>query len=213
MEEDPSDSSADLTVEDSAYFPSSLARMFGFLPHPRGLVRSYTESTAVSPRRNRRDANYVEHLFFPENIVFETADWVNTPLQADRDGYDVIFAYVLSLLPPPDLPLQILSRSPPCSLSVTKWIHLQGLNPGLLAFFRRCFDCLRPGGRLVLEPQPFSTYAKNVKAMPELQERYDKLLEGAEKGWRPEDGDFERVLTELVGFGKRELLGETGRIG
>lgn len=49
--------------------------------------------------------------------------------------------------------------------------------------------------------------------MPELQERYDKLLEGAEKGWRPEDGDFERVLTELVGFGKRELLGETGRIG
>ncbi|KWU44580.1 S-adenosyl-L-methionine-dependent methyltransferase, partial [Rhodotorula sp. JG-1b] len=142
----------DLTVEDSAYFPTSLARMFGFLPHPRGLVRSYTESNAVSPRRNRRDANYVEHLFFPENIVFETADWVNTPLQADRDGYDVIFA-----------------------LSVTKWIHLQGLNPGLLAFFRRCFDCLRPGGRLILEPQPFSTYAKNVKTMPELQERYDKL--------------------------------------
>ena len=49
--------------------------------------------------------------------------------------------------------------------------------------------------------------------MPELQERYDKLVEGAEKGWRPEDGDFERVLTALVGFGKRELLGETGRIG
>lgn len=94
MAEDPSDSGADLTVEDSTYFPASLARMFGFLPHPRGLVRSYTESTAVSPRRNRRDPNYVEHLFFPENIVFETADWVNTPLQADRDGYDVIFAYV-----------------------------------------------------------------------------------------------------------------------
>lgn len=115
--------------------------------------------------------------------------------------------------PDHDGPVQILSRLPPCSLSVTKWIHLQGLNPGLLAFFRRCFDCLRPGGRLILEPQPFATYAKNVKAMPELQERYDKLLEGAEKGWRPEDGDFERVLTELVGFGKRELLGETGRIG
>lgn len=96
---------------------------------------------------------------------------------------------------------------------MTKWIHLQGLNPGLLAFFRRCFDCLRPGGRLILEPQPFSSYAKNVKALPELQERYDKLLEGAEKGWRPEDGDFERVLTELVGFGTRELLGETGRVG
>lgn len=99
--EDPSESATDLTVEDSAYFPTSLARMFGFLPHPRGLVRSYTESNAVSPRRNRRDANYVEHLFFPENIVFETADWVNTPLQADRDGYDVIFAYAFPSLPRP----------------------------------------------------------------------------------------------------------------
>ncbi|GAA5984757.1 hypothetical protein JCM10908_003490 [Rhodotorula pacifica] len=181
---------ADLTVEDTAYFPTSMARMYGYLPHPRGLVRTYTEPTATSPRRNRRSQDLVENVFFPENIVFETADWVNTPLQADREGYDVIFA-----------------------LSVTKWIHLQGLNPGLLAFFRRCFDCLRPGGRLVLEPQPFSSFAKTAKAMPELQERYDKLLEGAEKGWRAEDGDYERVLIELVGFGKRELLGETGRIG
>jgi 7SK snRNA methylphosphate capping enzyme len=99
MAEDPFESAADLTVEDSAYFPTSMARMFGFLPHPRGLVRSYTESNAVSPRRSRRDPNYIEHLFFPENIVFETADWVNTPLQADREGYDIIFAYVFPSLP------------------------------------------------------------------------------------------------------------------
>ncbi|POY74705.1 hypothetical protein BMF94_2180 [Rhodotorula taiwanensis] len=176
---------------DCDYFPTSMARMFGFLPHPRGLVREYVEQDATSPRRAGRQNQHavVEIRHFPENIAFETADWVNTPIPADREGYDVIFA-----------------------LSVTKWIHLQGLNPGLLVFFRRCFDSLRSGGRLILEPQPFSSYARNVKAQPELQERYDKLLSGAEKGWRAEDGDFERVLIELVGFGKRELLGETGRV-
>lgn len=83
---------ADLTVEDTAYFPTSMARMYGYLPHPRGLVRTYTEPTATSPGRNRRSQDLVENVFFPENIVFETADWVNTPLQADREGYDVIFA-------------------------------------------------------------------------------------------------------------------------
>lgn len=90
--EDTASEDPHLAVTDSTYFPTSMARMFGFLPHPRGLLRTRTESTAVSPRRNRRDPHYVENLFFPENILFEAADWVNTPLQADREGYDVIFA-------------------------------------------------------------------------------------------------------------------------
>lgn len=101
------------------------------------------------------------------------------------------------------------------SLSITKWIHLRSLNVGLLTFFRRCFDALLPGGRLVLEPQPFSTYARSARASGEatLRDNYARLVEGAEKGWRAEEGDFERVLIELVGFEKRELLGETGKIG
>ena len=33
------------------------------------------------------------------------------------------------------------------------------------------------------------------------------------RGWRAEEGEFERVLVELVGFEKRELLGETGEMG
>ena len=33
------------------------------------------------------------------------------------------------------------------------------------------------------------------------------------RGWRAEEGEFERVLCELVGFEKRELLGETGEMG
>lgn len=188
--------------------------MFGNLPQPRQLVtimNGETGDAQAGQRRGKRKDFSTETRAFPENLQFVAADWVNETMEPDRDGYDVILACarLLSRLLAHDGPLTIVLYS----FSVTKWIHLSGLNPALLSFFRRCFDCLRPGGKLILEPQPFSTYARNVKMTPELQENYDRLKEGAEKGWRAEEGDFERVLLELVGFEKRELLGKTGKIG
>ncbi|TNY22638.1 Bicoid-interacting protein 3-domain-containing protein [Rhodotorula diobovata] len=178
------------------HFPLSLPRMFGFLPHPRGLVTMYHPQSDIETvgvlRRGKRRVMPIEVRAFPDNVRFVHADWVNEEIPDDREGYDVILA-----------------------LSITKWIHLRSLNVGLLTFFRRCFDALLPGGRLVLEPQPFSTYARSARASGEatLRDNYARLVEGAEKGWRAEEGDFERVLIELVGFEKRDLLGETGKIG
>lgn len=97
---------------------------------------------------------------------------------------------------------------------MTKWIHLHKLNAGLLKFFSKCFTTLLPGGRLVLEPQPFSTYSKSAKFSDALKANWDTLrAEGEEKGWRDEDGDFERVLLEMVGFERRERLGCPGKDG
>lgn len=46
------------------------------------------------------------------------------------------------------------------SFSISKWIHLNGGDDGLLKFFRRVSDVLRHGGKFVLEPQAWESYAK-----------------------------------------------------
>ncbi|KAL3477025.1 Bicoid-interacting protein 3-domain-containing protein [Aspergillus californicus] len=60
-------------------------------------------------------------------------------------------------------------------LSVTKWVHLNGGDAGILALFGRIQTMLNEGGYLVIEPQPMSNYARASKRNKELRETYKSL--------------------------------------
>ncbi|KZV75121.1 Bin3-domain-containing protein [Peniophora sp. CONT] len=115
---------------------------------------------------------------FPHNVQFRCADWVNTRIPEDDNLYDVCIAF-----------------------SVTKWIHLNNGDEGIKAFFQRVHDCLVPGGALVLEPQPWESYAKARKLHPTLHDSAQSL------SLRPEK--FGELL-ENLGFGPGERLGIPG---
>jgi 7SK snRNA methylphosphate capping enzyme len=83
---------------------------------------------------------------------------------------------------------------------VSKWIHLNGGDEGLIEFFTRVFTTLHPAGRFILEPQPWSSYAKASRMSDELKQSYQTIK------YRPDD--FERILLEEIGFQKVEKLSE-----
>ncbi|KAF6747128.1 Bicoid-interacting protein 3-domain-containing protein [Ephemerocybe angulata] len=118
---------------------------------------------------------------FPHNVSFRTADWTMKDIPEDKAGYDVVVAF-----------------------SLTKWIHLHALDTGLTAFFQKLHRVLRPGGTLVLEPQPWESYTKARRMSPTLKENYSKLL------LRPEG--FGEVLRE-VGFAGPVRMGCGGEGG
>ncbi|KAG5654545.1 hypothetical protein H0H81_000070 [Sphagnurus paluster] len=115
---------------------------------------------------------------FPHNVVFRSADWVANRIPEDAEGYTVVIGF-----------------------SISKWIHLNGGDDALRAFFRRVHDVLEPGGNFVLEPQAWDTYAKAKRMDERLKENAKKLQ------IRPDD--FERILSE-VGFGPAQHFGTTG---
>jgi 7SK snRNA methylphosphate capping enzyme len=63
------------------------------------------------------------------------------------------------------------------ALSVIKWIHLEHLDEGLEAFFKKCASSLVEGGYLVLEIQPWKSYEKAVgpKKSPHFRENLKRI--------------------------------------
>ena len=108
---------------------------------------------------------------FPHNIAFQQQDFLNDFDKMGHQEYGVI-----------------------CCFSVTKWIHLNHGDCGLIRFFRKVFQVLESGGLFILEPQPWRSYkkkkAKNMSASS--RENF--------KGIELKPGDFPNFLVEEIGF-------------
>ncbi|KAK2863585.1 hypothetical protein Q5P01_003118 [Channa striata] len=117
---------------------------------------------------------------FPSNVSFIQGDYVSErEVWPGRGQYDVVMC-----------------------LGVTKWVHLQTGDAGVVRLFKRAYQGLSPGGLFILEPQPWSRYHHSKRASETTCRNYRSLK------LRPEQ--FTSFLTDSVGFSSYRLLTHTG---
>ncbi|TDH70226.1 hypothetical protein CCR75_003974 [Bremia lactucae] len=109
---------------------------------------------------------------FPLNVIFKREDIV-VDSHAGKD-YDFI------------------------TFSVSKWIHLFHGDDGIKKVFGKIYNLLTPGGRLILEPQPWKSYHKRKFTSEITAANYSKIQ------LRPKD--FPKYLIESVGFRSCDFL-------
>ncbi|XP_037728503.1 7SK snRNA methylphosphate capping enzyme bin3 [Drosophila subpulchrella] len=117
---------------------------------------------------------------FPSNVFFRHTNYVlkdESLMANDLQQYDLILC-----------------------LSVTKWIHLNFGDNGLKMAFKRMFNQLRPGGKLILEAQNWASYKKKKNLTPEIYNNYKQIEFFPNKF-------HEYLLSSEVGFSHSYTLG------
>ncbi|KAL6646271.1 hypothetical protein ACP70R_017879 [Stipagrostis hirtigluma subsp. patula] len=83
-------------------------------------------------------------------------------------------------------------------LSVTKWIHLNWGDDGLITLFVKIWRLLRPGGIFIMEPQPWTSYRRNRLVSEVAKENFNNICIYPE--------NFREVLLDKVGFRSVEMI-------
>eukprot|EP01018_Ginkgo_biloba_P001473 Gb_07471 [translate_table: standard] len=83
-------------------------------------------------------------------------------------------------------------------LSVTKWVHLNWGDEGLIRLFAKIWQVLRLGGILVLEPQPWISYEKKRLVSEVAVNNFNNII------YRPDV--FQEILLDKIGFRSMEKI-------
>ncbi|CAA2984925.1 probable RNA methyltransferase At5g51130 isoform X1 [Olea europaea var. sylvestris] len=130
----------------------------------------------------------------PTEMTLEKS--IDTPCLQGEDLFDIVSFqkgnFVQNWRPPEDNYDTILC------LSVTKWIHLNWGDEGLITLFWKVWKLLQPGGVFVLEPQPWSSYQNNRLVSETAAANYKTIQIPPQ--------DFQDILLDKIGFRKVENL-------
>ncbi len=132
------------------------ARSIDYFPISAVLTHGYRIEPKTKWSRTTPPASTLP--FWP-SVNFVAADWVASLNQDISGPFHVILA-----------------------LSVIKWIHLEHLDVGLKAFFKKCSQALHPGGHLIIELQTWDSYEKAIR--PKVAPHFSQNLRQLQ--YRPE---------------------------
>lgn len=177
------------------FFPISFPICYGSIPKVQQRTSDTTTTTTTPPPSSTTPTSSTisEHgpepaasdqssttPVFPESVYFRTMNYVpndESQLANDTQMYDLILC-----------------------LSTTKWIHLNFGDVGLKLAFKRMFNQLRPGGKLILEAQNWASYKKRKKLTETTLNNYRNIEFFPNKF-------HEYLLGPEIGFSHSWLLG------
>lgn len=161
--------SADSSTEKSQTTVSK--RSNPFLPRSLALTKTvpFSSSSSICGATSLNTAKSIgdSSAQFPHNVSFICKNVID--FVAASSKYDVVSC-----------------------LSVTKWIHLTEGDSGLMTLFQIIHQLTSPGGRAIIEYQPWSSYLNNKKTSATTLRVFNTLQ------IRPEN--FELILTRDFGF-------------
>ncbi|KAF3339697.1 putative RNA methyltransferase [Carex littledalei] len=83
-------------------------------------------------------------------------------------------------------------------LSVSKWIHLNWGDEGIITLFVKIWRLLRPGGVFLLEPQPWKSYKQNRLVSETAKANFERIF--------LHPGKFREILLDKIGFRSAEVI-------
>ncbi|CAL2274929.1 unnamed protein product [Prunus armeniaca] len=152
-----------LKMEDARKVPGKASKLEGANGSECSIQGSSKEEMKEIPRNCCAEEKNLLDI-----VSFQREDFVNTR-DPPKKHYDTIIC-----------------------LSVTKWIHLNWGDDGLITLFTKVWRLLHPGGIFVLEPQPWKSYENNYKVSETTRTNYKNLK------FHPEY--FQDLLLDKIGF-------------